>query len=117
MQLNNKTEMKQRNGAGIKVFYNANVVFLPLSCINITKNNNEENTVVALPDGVRAISDIAVLIPIMDQGWRPTNRIAYFNFPSGGANPSTRLSVDTTSVSNVVVIGTYAFPRSYFNIT
>ena len=116
-ELNNNREMKQRGGTNLNVVYNDSVVFITLLGSNVSINNHEVSTEFALPDGVLPNADRYIIAPLMDSGWRPTNKIAYFNFKVATKNPIIRLSTDTTSVSYAVIVGTYAFPRNYFSIT
>jgi len=77
--------------------------------------NDSEISEIQLPAGVAPTGDRAILIPVMMSNWRPTDKIAYLNFSEGKQKARIRFSVD--SMTNIVLMGCYVFPRSHFNIS
>lgn len=112
--LNNKTELKVKQGTGITVFYNSQILYFYIQLNSLTANNNEELTQIVLPNGVIPNSDSFIMCELLSSGWRPSGIVASLNFSTSGSSPTIRFSVD--SVSNSVLIGTFIMSRNRFNI-
>ena len=86
-----------------------------IEATGISCSNNSQLTSIALPDGVRLIIDVPIIIPYLDSSWHPTDKYAYLNFIPSSSNPNFRVSNDTSSVSNIVMRGIFVLPRSHFS--
>lgn len=118
IELNSKTVgLNILNGTGLTVYYNSSILILNFNAQNISCGNNSVLESIILPENVRPTSDRYVMIPILSSGWVPTNQIAYLAFNQGNAKPILRVSNDVESVSNIVLIGSYAFPNGFFTVT
>ena len=115
-KLNNNLNMTELVGTNIRVLYNRYLIIVTLSGINVTLNNNERSELFVLPDGVTSNAERYLNVPILGTSWYPINKFAYFNFSANNAKPIIRFDNSTTNVSNVTIVGSFVFPRGFFNI-
>lgn len=114
-QLNGKTgELKRIFGTGLAFYYNDAVSIIDINITIDECGNNETLDSMSLPNGVLPTADRPIMIPALNASWRPTNTIVYLNFAVGTSKPKLRVLQSQASVSNIILVGTYAFPAGYF---
>lgn len=101
---------------GVTVIYNESLVTIVLNS-NISKINGGNvlnNDIISLPNGVTARREFWHTLPLLSSAWVPTNNNAYFSYENGTSRINIRT---TTTVENVVMVGAFSYPRSFFNIS
>ena len=114
-QYGNIGTLKELSGTNLYVYYNDLFFMIRIEATGISCNNNAQLTSIALPAGVQPTADRPIIIPYLDGSWHPTDKYAYLNFTPSSPNPNFRVSNDTSSVSDIVMRGTFVFPRSHFS--
>lgn len=116
-QLNGKTgKLKILNGDGVDVYYSESITILYIHITIASCSNNKTLDGVALPDGVLPTGDRAIVLPVLSTNWYPTNQIVYLNFGAAKSQPVLRVASDQSSISNIVLMGYFAFPTGFFTL-
>ena len=115
--LNSNSELKSLSGTKMNVFYNAQIVILHFNTGTISAGSNTICESIKLPDGMYANSDRFCNIPILSSSWYPTDNIANLTFSLNMSSPKIRFKSGTAEMENIVLVGSYVFPRDYFYIS
>lgn len=117
--LNSRMEMKTLPGTGCALYYNDYEVFIEINAKAASTVDGILDTL-QLPENVKTTQQntnaVWFTLPILGQNWSPLKENAYITFAtdnSGKAN--VRFSNNT--LSNINLIGSFSFPRSFFIIS
>lgn len=98
------------------LYFNDFLVLIEINA-SILSTQNEKNDSLKLPKNVGASQQgsngVWIVTPVISQNWEPLKETAYITFNSDG---SSSIRFSNKSLSNVVIIGSFAFPRNFFNI-
>ena len=115
--MNSKLSMKTKGGTKCSVSYNDFVVLLSIQASGMTMVSNATTSELVLPSGVTpVVGNLFIMVNVMTAAWIPSGINAYIHFPNGSRQPTIRFT-SGQSITNAVILGTFAFPRSWFYIT
>ena len=97
--------------------YNNSVALLSIQASGLTMNSNTSTSAIQLPAGITpCVGSMFITVNVMTAAWVPSGITAYIHFPNGSRVPTIRFT-GGQSISNAVIVGTFAFPRGWFYIT
>lgn len=116
---NSKMEMNSLPGTGCTLYYNDYEVFIEI-------NTNAASTVdgildtLQLPEKVKTkeqnTNAVWFTLPILGQNWNPLKENAYISF-AASEDGKANVRFSNNSLSNINLIGSFSFPRSFFIIS
>lgn len=108
--------MKTKQGLGCTVFYNNEIVIIYIVATGIHQESGVLSSFIALPENiVLNRNEIYITTEVLNAYWIPNGKSAYIRFSKGVRN-ATIVFTDSWTANSEVIVGTFVFPRLYFDI-
>ena len=114
--MNSKLAVMNKGGTGCTVYYDGAWIVIELLTRGATQSSGQDSNALILPTGITPTRDVYISVNVMTAGWIPSDITAYIVFSNGKRNATMRFT-NSRSISNAVILGTFAFPRSFFTIS
>ncbi len=110
-------KIRTKQGLGCTLYYNDEIVIIYIVATGIHQESNTLSSFIALPEDVTLVrNELYITADVLNGYWIPNGKTAYLRFARGVRNATITFTDSWTAISEVIV-GTYTFPRSFFDIT